>query len=89
MVVYGINAVIEALRAGRVQSLRVRGRDDDRLRALLDEAAARGVDVRQVPRDALDRRRAGRCIRESLPRSTAAPEVTLEAAGAAGSAGRR
>ena len=79
MVIYGINAVIEALRAGRVQSLRVSGRHDDRLRALLDEAAARGVDVRQVPRDALDRQTRGAVHQGVVAEIAAAPEVTLEA----------
>ena len=79
MVIYGINAVIEALRAGRVQSLRVSGRHDDRLRALLDEAAARGVDVRQVPRDALDRQTRGAVHQGVVAEIAAASEVTLEA----------
>jgi 23S rRNA (guanosine2251-2'-O)-methyltransferase len=55
MIIYGINAVVEALRAGRVTRLRVAGRDDERVRRLLDDASARGVDVQRVPREALDR----------------------------------
>lgn len=54
MMVYGINAIAEALRAGRVRELRVAERADDRLQRLLDDAAARGVRVRRVTRDVLD-----------------------------------
>jgi 23S rRNA (guanosine2251-2'-O)-methyltransferase len=55
MIIYGINSVLEALRAGRVTSLRVSQRSDDRLRELLALAAERGVAVRRVPPDVLDR----------------------------------
>ncbi len=54
MLIYGINAVAEALRAGRVREIRVAGRADDRLRDLLDRAAGGGVCVRQVTRAVLD-----------------------------------
>jgi 23S rRNA (guanosine2251-2'-O)-methyltransferase len=55
MIIYGINAVAEALRAGRVRRIRIAGRDDDRLRTLLNDARARGVRVDVVTRDALER----------------------------------
>ena len=55
MVIYGMHPVLEALRARRVRALRVSARDDRRLAALVDEARAQGVPVRQVPRDVLDR----------------------------------
>lgn len=55
MVVYGFNPVSEALRAGRVRALRVGDRLDQRMTALIAEAEARGVPVRRVPRDVLDR----------------------------------
>lgn len=55
MVIYGMHPVLEALRARRVRALRVSGRDDRRLEALVEEARAQGVPVTQVPRDALDR----------------------------------
>jgi 23S rRNA (guanosine2251-2'-O)-methyltransferase len=54
MLIYGINAVIEALRAGRVRELRLAGRSDDRLRAIVEDATNRGVRLRHVTRDALD-----------------------------------
>ena len=55
MVIYGMHPVLEALRARRVRALRVSARDDRRLAALVDEARAQGVPVRQVTRDVLDR----------------------------------
>lgn len=55
MVVYGINPVLEALRAGRVAVLRVGARGDGRVRELLALAERRRVRVEQVERDLLDR----------------------------------
>ena len=55
MIIYGINPVLEALRAGRVRELRVGERADDRLKQLLALADAGGVPVRRVPSDTLDR----------------------------------
>jgi 23S rRNA (guanosine2251-2'-O)-methyltransferase len=54
MLIYGINPVVEALRAGRVREIRIAGRGDGRVRELLELAARHGVRVRYVPRDALD-----------------------------------
>ena len=55
MIIYGINPVLEALRAGRVKALRVGQRSDERLRNLLTLASERGIRVRRVPADVLDR----------------------------------
>jgi 23S rRNA (guanosine2251-2'-O)-methyltransferase len=55
MIVYGINPVLEALRAGQVTALRVGGRGGDRLRELLTLAAERGVRVQRVEPGVLDR----------------------------------
>src|SRR5437870_4900369 len=55
MIIYGINPVLEALRAGRVTALRVSQRSDERLRELVALAGDRGVSVRRVPPDMLDR----------------------------------
>lgn len=55
MIIYGINPVLEALRAGRVKELRVGERGGERIRELLSLAAERSVRVRRVPSDALDR----------------------------------
>lgn len=77
MIVYGINAVIEALRAGRVQRIRVAGRDDARIRQLLDEATARGVRVQQVSREVLDRESRGGRHQSVAADVGGTPEVTL------------
>jgi 23S rRNA (guanosine2251-2'-O)-methyltransferase len=55
VIIYGINPVLEALRAGRVRELRVGERADDRLKQLVALAGERGVRVRRVPPDALER----------------------------------
>lgn len=55
MIIYGINPVLEALRAGRVKELRVGERAGDRIKQLLAVAAAQGVRVRRVTPDVLDR----------------------------------
>ena len=59
MIVYGINPVLEALRAGRVREVRVGTRGGERMRALLTLAAERGVPVVQLPVDALSRQARG------------------------------
>jgi 23S rRNA (guanosine2251-2'-O)-methyltransferase len=78
VIVYGINAVVEALRAGRVQQIRVAGRDDDRLRRLIDDAAGRGVKVQHVSRDVLDREARGGLHQGVVASVHAAPAATLE-----------
>ena len=55
MKIYGINPVMEALQAGRVTALRVADKSGTRLQQLLALAAQRGVAVRRVPVEALDR----------------------------------
>lgn len=55
MIVYGVNPVLEALRAGRVRELRVGERAGGRMQAVLAVAAERRVRVRRVSSEALDR----------------------------------
>ena len=55
MIIYGINPVLEAIRAGRVRELRVGERGDARLAELVALARERGVRARRVPPDTLDR----------------------------------
>jgi 23S rRNA (guanosine2251-2'-O)-methyltransferase len=59
VIIYGINPVIEALRAGRVRALRVSDRGGDRLRQLLAVAGEQGIAVRRVGGDMLDREARG------------------------------
>ena len=55
MIIYGINPVLEALRAGRVKELRVRDGAGGRIGEVLTAAGKRGIRVRRVRPDALDR----------------------------------
>jgi 23S rRNA (guanosine2251-2'-O)-methyltransferase len=55
MIIYGINPVLEALKAGRVARVRVGPRRDARVDQLLTLAAARRVPVERVDAAALDR----------------------------------
>lgn len=55
MIVYGVNTVAEALRAGRVRRLKVGARTDGRLGQILELAEKRGVPIVHVEADVLDR----------------------------------
>jgi 23S rRNA (guanosine2251-2'-O)-methyltransferase len=55
VIIYGINPVIEALRAGRVDAIRVGQRSDARLNEILDAARKAGVAVKRVDANELDR----------------------------------
>ena len=59
MIIYGINPVLEALRAGRARQVRVAERPNERLRALLAVAAAQKVRVEYVTSDLLARQSRG------------------------------
>jgi len=78
MLIYGINSVSEALRAGRVREIRVAGRSDDRLRVLLETAADRRVRVRHVPREALDADAEGGTHQGVVADVTPLPPATLD-----------
>ena len=54
MIIYGINPVLEAIKAGRAKEILVAQRADDRLQRLLEEAGRHSVRVRYVTRDELD-----------------------------------
>jgi 23S rRNA (guanosine2251-2'-O)-methyltransferase len=55
VIIYGLNPVLEALRVGRVRELRVATRQGGRMQQVLALAGERGVPVRRVPAEALDR----------------------------------
>jgi len=59
VIVYGINPVLEALRAGRVKTLWTSGRDDDRMRQLLAFASTHGLAAQRVAADVLTRKASG------------------------------
>jgi 23S rRNA (guanosine2251-2'-O)-methyltransferase len=59
VIIYGINPVLEALRAGRVRELRVADKGSDRVRELLSAARERGVTVKRLPLDVLARQARG------------------------------
>ncbi len=59
MIVYGINPVLEALRAGRVKHLRVLDRTDRRVHELLDLASAHHVPIQRVAPDLLAKQTSG------------------------------
>jgi 23S rRNA (guanosine2251-2'-O)-methyltransferase len=55
VIVYGLNPVLEALRAGRARRLRVGPRSDRRIEEAIALARARGVSVERVDSASLDR----------------------------------
>ena len=55
MIIYGINPVLEALRAGRVESIRLSQRGDARLAEILEAARQSGVGIKRVDASELDR----------------------------------
>jgi 23S rRNA (guanosine2251-2'-O)-methyltransferase len=55
MLIYGINPVLEALRAGRVKELRVADRAGARVAELLETAGREGIPIRRVAEGDLDR----------------------------------
>jgi 23S rRNA (guanosine2251-2'-O)-methyltransferase len=78
MVIYGINPVLEAIKARRAKEIWVAQRADDRLQKLLEEAARSSVRVRFVTRDELDqaaKRGAHQGVVADVERRT---EATLE-----------
>ena len=59
MIIYGINPVLEALRAGRVKEMWVADRGGERMRLLLAFASKHGVNVQRVHNEALSRQARG------------------------------
>jgi 23S rRNA (guanosine2251-2'-O)-methyltransferase len=59
VIVYGINPVLEALRAGRVREVRVSDRGGDRMRELLALAGRQDIPVKHVPGEVLARQARG------------------------------
>ena len=78
MVIYGINPVLEAIKAGRAREILVAQRADDRLQRLLDEAARHRVRVRYVTRDELDHAARGGVHQGVIAEVERLTEATLE-----------
>jgi 23S rRNA (guanosine2251-2'-O)-methyltransferase len=78
LIVYGINAVAEALRANRVKRIRVAARADERMRRLLDQAAAHDIPIQHVHRDVLERDARGGIHQGIVADVAGAPQATLE-----------
>ncbi len=78
MIIYGLNPVAEALKAGRVTRLLVGARSDQRLQQLLALAAERRVRVERVDADELDRRSRGGVHQGVLAEVAAAKEYSVE-----------
>lgn len=55
MIIYGINPVLEALRAGRVRRLRIASRTDRRMQAIVAVAGQQGISAERVDSQSLDR----------------------------------
>lgn len=72
MIIYGINPVLEALRAGRVRRLRIGPRGDKRVENALALAKQKGVVVERVDAAALERAARGG-VHQGLVADLAAP----------------
>ena len=78
VIIYGINPVLEAIKAGRVREIRVAQRADDRLQRCSRKRREHSVRVRYVTRDELDttsKRGAHQGVVAEVERRT---EATLE-----------
>jgi 23S rRNA (guanosine2251-2'-O)-methyltransferase len=87
MLIYGINPVHEALRAGRVTSIRLSPRAEDRLGAAVRRAEEQGIPVRRVHAAELDRETRGALaevrggallgVEDLIVQSTGAPLIVV------------
>jgi 23S rRNA (guanosine2251-2'-O)-methyltransferase len=59
VIIYGINPVLEALRAGRVKELHVADKSSDRIRELIASARDAGITVKTMPPQVLARQAQG------------------------------
>ena len=77
MLIYGINPVLEALRAGQVRELRISDRAGATLRDLIKVAEREHVAVRRVPAGDLDRAAKGGVHQGVVADARDAPAVTI------------
>ncbi len=78
MIIYGINPVLEAVRAGQVDQLWVADGRNERVRAIVDEARRRGVAIQMADADALRQRAKGGLHQGVVARSRRLPEASLQ-----------
>lgn len=78
MIVYGINTVLEALKAGRVRRLRVGSRSDKRMDEILALAAAQRVPVEREDAPGLDRAARGGAHQGIVAEITPTRDVSIE-----------
>ena len=78
MFIYGINPVLEALRTGRVSSIRIAARNDDRFAALLRVAGEKHVTITRVRSGELDRLTRGAVHQGVVADVREAQSVTVE-----------
>ncbi len=90
-IIYGVRPVAEALRSGRralMEIILAAGRGTPEVQAIADEAAARGLAVRQVPRDEIGRLTEAKTHQGVLARVAPYPYVSVEAMQAQQEGGR-
>jgi 23S rRNA (guanosine2251-2'-O)-methyltransferase len=78
MLIYGIHPVLEALRAGRVTSIRVSPRAADRVAAAIRRAEEQGIPVRRVHPADLDRETRGAAHQGVVADVRGAASVSVE-----------
>jgi 23S rRNA (guanosine2251-2'-O)-methyltransferase len=78
MLIYGLNPVLEALRAKRVRRLKVAGRGDRRIDEALALARAQGIVVDKVDASAIERLAAGGVHQGIVAEVAELPEYTVE-----------
>ena len=78
MIVYGINPVLEALKARRVRRLRVGSRSDKRMDEILALAGAQRVPVEREDAEALDRAARGGVHQGVVAEIEAAPDYSVQ-----------
>ncbi|MDP6582878.1 MAG: RNA methyltransferase substrate-binding domain-containing protein, partial [Vicinamibacterales bacterium] len=77
MIVYGLNPVLEALRAGRVRAIRLGAASSARASEVRRLAAAAGTPVTSVPMEVLDRATGGAVHQGVVAEVTQPASMTL------------